>query len=211
MTRREFITLLGGAAVAWPLAARAQQSAMPVIGFLGTTSFENNVERLRTFRQALKETGHAEGENVAIEYRWADGQYDRLPALAGELVRRQVTVIASAEGPVSAFAALIGSGAFMTSHRELLIEMAARHRLPALYPLREYAADGGLMSYGTSISNAYHQAGIYAGRLLKGEKPGDLPVIQSSKFEFVLNVRTAKALGLDVPDRLLALADEVIE
>jgi ABC-type uncharacterized transport system substrate-binding protein len=138
-------------------------------------------------------------------------------AIGQELIIVEVGSNREIENAFAAFAqrgagaALIGSGAFMTSHRELLIEMAARHRLPALYPLREYAADGGLMSYGTSISNAYHQAGIYAGRLLKGEKPGDLPVIQSSKFEFVLNVRTAKALGLDVPDRLLALADEVIE
>jgi ABC-type uncharacterized transport system substrate-binding protein len=326
MRRREFITLLGGAA-AWPLAARAQQP-MPVIGFLGTTSLENNVERLRTFRQALKETGHVEGENVAIEYRWADGQYDRLPALTGELVRRQVTVIASAEGPVSAFAAkaatttipvvfivsddpvrlglvaslarpggnltginfvsaelvtkrlellrelvpgvarvavivnpadttntetmlrdvepaaralgweirilkadtsgaidaafatlarerpdalLVGSSAFFSSRRIQLVQLAARHALPATYVGRQYAEVGGLMSYGANLNEAWRQLGLYTGRVLKGAKAADLPVVQASKFELVINHQTARMLGLTVPPTLLATADEVIE
>jgi ABC-type uncharacterized transport system substrate-binding protein len=326
MKRREFISLLGGAA-AWPLAARAQQP-MPVIGFLGTTSLENNVERLRTFRQALKETGHVEGENVAIEYRWADGQYDRLPALTGELVRRQVTVIASAEGPVSAFAAkaatttipivfivsddpvrlglvaslarpggnltginfvsaelvtkrlellrelvpgvarvavivnpadttntetmlrdvepaaralgweirilkadtsgaidaafatlarerpdalFVGSSAFFSSRRIQLVQLAARHALPATYVGRQYAEVGGLMSYGANLNEAWRQLGLYTGRVLKGAKPTDLPVMQASKFELVINHQTARMLGLTVPPTLLATADEVIE
>ena len=327
MKRREFITLLGGAA-AWPLAARAQQAALPVIGFLGTTSLENNVERLRTFRQGLKETGHVEGENVAIEYRWADGQYDRLPALAGELVRRQVTVITSAEGPVSAFAAkaatttipivfavaddpvrlglvaslarpggnltginfvstelvakrlellrelmpgvarvavivnpadttntetmlrdvepaaralgweiqilkadtsgaidaafatlararpdalFVGSSPFFTSRRIQLVQLAARHVLPATYVGRQYAEVGGLMSYGANLNEAWRQLGLYTGRVLKGAKPADLPVVQSSKFELVINAQTARMLNLTVPDKLLVAADEVIE
>jgi putative tryptophan/tyrosine transport system substrate-binding protein len=326
--RREFITLLGGAAAAWPLGARAQQAALPVIGFLGTTSLENNVERLRTFRQGLKETGHVEGENVAIEYRWADGQYDRLPALAGELVRRQVTVIASAEGPVSAFAAkaatttipivfavaddpvrlglvaslarpggnltginfvstelvakrlellrelmpgvarvavmvnpadttntetmlrdvepaaralgweirilkadtsgaidaafatlarerpdalFVGSSPFFTSRRIQLVQLAARHALPATYVGRQYAEVGGLMSYGANLNEAWRQLGLYTGRVLKGAKPADLPVVQASKFELVINHQTARMLGLTVPPTLLATADEVIE
>jgi len=328
LNRREVMMLLGGAAATWPLAARAQQPATPVIGFLGTTSLENSVERLRTFRQALKETGHVEGENVAIEYRWADGQYDRLPALAGELVRRQVTVIASAEGPVSAFAAkaattmipivfavaddpvrlglvaslarpggnltginfvstelvakrlellrelmpgvarvavivnpadttntetmlrdvepaaralgweiqilkadtsgaidaafatlararpdalFVGSSPFFTSRRIQLVQLAARHVLPATYVGRQYAEVGGLMSYGANLNEAWRQLGLYTGRVLKGAKPADLPVVQSSKFELVINAQTARMLGLTVPPSLLALADEVIE
>ena len=299
-----------------------------MIGFLGTTSLENNVERLRTFRQALKETGHVEGENVAIEYRWADGQYDRLPALASELVRRQVTVIASAEGPVSAFAAkaatttipivfavaddpvrlglvaslarpggnltginfvstelvakrlellrelmpgvarvavivnpadttntetmlrdvepaaralgweirilkadtsgaidaafatlarerpdalFVGSSPFFTSRRIQLVQLAARHALPATYVGRQYAEVGGLMSYGANLNEAWRQLGLYTGRVLKGAKPADLPVVQASKFELVINHQTARMLGLTVPPTLLATADEVIE
>jgi putative ABC transport system substrate-binding protein len=325
--RRDFVTLLGGAAAAWPLAARAQHAALPVIGFLGTTSLENSMERLRTFRQGLKETGYVEGDNVAIEYRWADGQYDRLPALASELVRRQVTVIVSAEGPVSAFAAkaatttipivfavaddpvrlglvaslarpdsnltginfvstelvakrlellravpgvahvavivnpadttstetmlrdvepaaravgweirilkadtsgaidaafatlarerpdalFVGSSPFFTSRRIQFVQLAARHALPATYVGRQYAEVGGLMSYGANLNEAWRQLGLYTGRVLKGAKPTDLPVVQASKFELVINHQTARMLGLTVPPTLLALADEVIE
>jgi len=325
--RRKFITLVGSAAV-WPLGARAQNAALPVIGFLGTTSLENSVERLRTFRQGLKETGYVEGDNVAIECRWADGQYDRLPARASELVRRQVTVIASAEGPVSAFAAkaatttipivfavaddpvrlglvaslarpdsnltginfvstelvakrlvflrelvpgvahvavivnpadttntetmlrdvepaartvgweirtlkadtsgaidaafatlarerpdalFVGSSPFFTSRRIQLVQLAARHALPATYVGRQYAEVGGLMSYGANLNEAWRQLGLYTGRVLKGAKPADLPVVQASKFELVINHQTARMLGLTVPPTLLALADEVIE
>ena len=327
MKRREFITLLGGAAAAWPLAARAQQSALPVIGFLGATSFDDNADRLRTFRQALKEIGYVEGENVAVEYRWADGQYDRLSALAGELVRRQVTVIAAA-GPVPAFAAksatttipivfvvsddpvrlglvaslarpggnltginfvstelvakqlellrelvpgaarvtvmvnpadatntetilrdvepavraigwqiqvlkadtsqaidaafatfarerpdalFVGSSPFFTARRVQLVQLTAYHRVPATYVGRQYTEIGGLMSYGASLTDAMRQMGVYTGRILKGAKPADLPVVQASKFELVINHQTARMLGLTVPDKLLAAADEVIE
>jgi len=327
--RRQFITLIGGAAAAWPLAARAQQSGpMPVIGFLGATSFDGSAERLRAFRQSLKEIGYVEGENVAIDYRWAQSQYDRLPALAGELVRRQVTVIASAEGPTSAFAAkaasttipivfivsddpvrlglvaslarpggnltginffsaelaakrlellrelvpaatrvavlvnpadatntettlrdvepaaralgrqiqvlnasssreidaafasfarelpdalFIGSSPFFSSRRIQLVQLAARHAVPAIYVGRQYVEVGGLMSYGASLTDAWRQLGIYTGRILKGAKPADLPVVQSSKFELVINAQTARMLGLTVPDKLLVAADEVIE
>jgi putative tryptophan/tyrosine transport system substrate-binding protein len=330
MRRRAFIAMLGGAAVAWPLAARAQQSGpMPVIGFLGATSFDGNAERLRAFRQSLKEIGYVEGENVAIEYRWAEGQYDRLPALAGELVRRQVAVIASAEGPATAFAAkaasttipivfsvsddpvrlglvaslarpggnltginflstelaakrlellrelvpaatrvavlvnpadatntetilrdvepaaralgwqiqvlnastsreidaafatfvrapadalFVGSSPFYgTSRRIQLVQLAARHAVPAVYVGRQYVEVGGLMSYGANLTDAWRQLGTYVGRILKGASPADLPVIQSSKFELVINHQTARMLGLTVPDKLLVAADEVIE
>jgi putative ABC transport system substrate-binding protein len=325
MRRRELITLIGGAAVTWPLAARGQQPAMPVVGFLRSTSLVNATDLVTAFRQGLKEAGFVEGQNVAIEFRSAEDQVDRLPALVADFIRRPVAVIvgntpsarvakavtttvpivfSTGSDPVKdglvaslnrpggnvtgvvfisavlaakrlellrqlvpkakilgllvnpntpdtqaerrdllaaaqaigqpfiildissdsdiepAFATFVqrgvgalftGGGAFMFSNRERLVALAARHGLPASYVLREYPMAGGLMSYGASISDAYRQAGIYAGRILKGEKPADLPVMQSTKFEFVINLKTAKALGLDVPAQLLALADEVIE
>ena len=326
MRRREFITLLGGSA-ACPFAARAQQGTMPVIGFLHSASPDGNADRVRTFRQGLKETGFVEGENVAIEYRWADSQVERLPALATELVRRGVAVIV-VFGPVVAFAAkaatttipivfvvpedpvrlglvtnlarpggnltginffpaevtgkrlellrelvpaavriavlveptnptstestlrdvegasramglqmqvfkvstsreidavfegfvrerpdalLAPISAFLMDRRVQLALQAAICRVPATYALREFVEAGGLMSYGASLRDAYRQVGTYAGRILKGAKPADLPVVQATKFELVINAQTARMLGLDVPHSLLARADEVIE
>ena len=327
MRRRDFVTLLGGAAVTWPLAARAQQSAMPVIGFLHPASLEAFAENLRGFRQGLKETGYVEGENVAFEFRWADGQLGRLPEFAADLVRRRVAVIATASPP-AAFAAkeatatipivfgmaqdpvklglvtslarpggnltginflltelaakrlellremvpaakrlavlvnpaqaintestleevqagaeamglqirvlnvgtnreidaafagfeherpdalFVGSGTLFVGRRVQLTQWAAHHRMPASYPGREYVEAGGLMSYGSNTTQAYRQVGAYVGRILKGAKPADLPVVQSSKFELVINQQTARTLGLTVPPSLLAIADEVIE
>jgi putative tryptophan/tyrosine transport system substrate-binding protein len=323
MRRRAFITLLSGA-VAWPLAARAQQPAMPVIGFLDTRAPDAMTDRLRVFRQSLKEAGFVEGQDVTIEYRSSEDQ-TRLPLLVADLLRRQVALIvgntpaalaakaatttvpivfATGGDPVrdglvanlnrpggnvtgvsfishelaakqlgllrelrpgaariavlvdpqwpltepfvsqvrsaasameqqidvlyvssdreieSAFTTLIqrgagalhvGVGVFLVSQRERIVALAARHRIPAIYNSREWVAAGGLMSYGTSTTDAYRQAGIYAGRILKGEKPGDLPVILPTKFEFVINLKTAKALGLEIPPMLLGRADEVIE
>jgi putative tryptophan/tyrosine transport system substrate-binding protein len=322
--RREVITLIGGAA-AWPIAARAQQPAMPVIGFLRSTSLAFSAPLVEAFRQGLTAAGFNEGQNVAIEYRFADNQLGRLPGLVDELIRLPVAVIvanvnaalaaqaattrvpivfatgsdpvvdglvaslnrpggnvtgvsfvsgllgpkrfdilrqlvpaapimamlvgtdalegrierrdvelaAQALGqqliiaPVSsegefdgAFTSIVGRGAkgllvgtgpFLTSNRERVVALAARHAIPAIYALRESVLVGGLMSYGSNLAEAYRQTGIYAGRILKGEKPADLPVMQSTKFELVINLKTAKALGLTVPPTLLALADEVIE
>jgi putative ABC transport system substrate-binding protein len=326
MRRREFITLFGGAAAAaWPLAARAQQPAMPVIGYLRSSSFEGAQHMVAGFRQGLREAGYIEGQNVAIEFISAEGRRDRLPALVADLVRRPVALIvgngvsaqaakaattsvpiifvyggdpindglvasinrpggnvtgmtflgapiggkrfellhelvpqadviavlvdpnnpsiatevndveaavralgrtivvgkATSEREIEAAFAMfvqrgvgalyVGGGAFFNSQRKRIIALAARHTLPAIFQLREFVADGGLMSYGTSQSDAYRQAGIYAGRILKGTKPADLPVLQPTKFDLVINLKTAKALGLKIPDKLLALADEVIE
>ena len=326
MRRREFITLVGGAAAAWPLAARAQQAAMPVIGFLHGASPVAWTDQLRGFHRGLKDAGFVESENVAIVYRWAEGQYDRLPALVADLTRRQVTVLVaittlgalaakaatttipivflSAEDPVTlglvaslarpggnltginifttelvakrlellrelvpgavrvavlvnpaypdselmvrdvaaaaramglqiqvlnastsreinaAFANLVherpdalfvGGEPFLNSRRVQLVHLASRHAVPATYPLRDYAEVGGLMSYGPNIADAFRQVGVYTGRILKGTKPADLPVVQASKFELVINAETARMLGLEIPPTLLARADEVIE
>jgi putative ABC transport system substrate-binding protein len=325
MRRREFITLLGGTAAAWPFAARAQQPTMPVVGFLRSATLADVPHWVAAFRQGLKEAGFVEGQNVAIEFRSADNQLDRLPALVADLIRQPVAVIvgntdaalaakaatttvpivfASGSDPVrdglvaslnrpggnvtglvyfaavlgakrlellrqlvpgattiavlvnpntplteaerkdvqaaaqaigqqliifdissdrdieTAFAAfvqrgagalLVGTGGFLNSNRERIAAMANRHALPASYSQREGVVAGGLMSYGPSISDAYRQAGIYSGRILNGEKPADLPVIRSTKFELVLNLKTAKALGLTIPPSLLVAADEVIE
>jgi putative ABC transport system substrate-binding protein len=325
MKRREFITLLGGAAAAWPLGVRAQQPAMPVIGFLGSESPDAWASRVRAFHQGLGETGYVEGKNVAVEYRWAVGQEDRLPALAADLVRRQVAVIvanglavaaskaATATIPVvfqiggdpvaaglvrslsrpagnltgatslnvelgpkklellhdvvpaakdiaalvnpagpnvgtdarefqaaarafglelhilhastqrdfeTVFASLvqlragglvIGTDAFLNTQAERLAELSVLHAVPSVFQFREFVAAGGLMSYGDSITERSRQVGIYTGRILKGEKPGDLPVQQATKIELFINLKTAKALGLTVPLPLLTRADEVIE
>jgi putative ABC transport system substrate-binding protein len=322
MSRREFIALLGTVA-AWPLSARAQQSAMPVIGFLGVAPASSYVSRLEGLRSGLRDLGYIEGSNAVFAFQWADSPA-QLPQLAAELAKREVTVIvtsgntatraaktatssipivfSAADDPVKlgfvasfnrpggnvtgvslisgalgpkrlellrglvpnamvigvlmnpknpaedirgeqaaaraigqrivvldassaaeieqAFAAiasqradalLVNADALFTAERELLVALAARYRVPAIYAWREFAEAGGLMSYGTNLNRSYHQVGTYVGRILKGEKPADLPVMQPTNFEFMINLRTAKALGLDVPDRLLALADEVIE
>jgi putative tryptophan/tyrosine transport system substrate-binding protein len=327
MKRRDFITLIGGAA-AWPLAARAQQPAMPVIGFLHLTSLETNRENLAAFRRGLGETGYIEDRNVAIEYRWAQGRNDRLPTMAAELVRRQVSVIVVLESTNGALAAkaatqtipivfmqgadsvqigLVGSlsrpggnltgfdlllaetagkrlellldlvprarsiaylrnptnpvfaesetrevqvaaqalgvhlllvdasrpseietafadlvkqradalqvssDGFLLTHPDQIVALAARNAVPAIYAWRQAMAVGGLVSYGTNILDAWRQAGIYTGRILKGEKPADLPVQQVTKIELIINLKTARALSLDVPTSLLLRADEVIE
>jgi putative tryptophan/tyrosine transport system substrate-binding protein len=326
LRRRDFFTLLGSGVAAWPLAARAQQAAMPVVGLLSGSSLVGRTHMLTAFLRGLRESGYVEGENVAIEYRWAQDQYDRLPDLAANLVRRRVAVIAAIDtaGAIAAKAAtttvpvvfasggdpvreglvaslsrpggnvtgvsflstetgpkllglllellpgatriaalvdpkwpiteafvvdvraaaaaigkpidvlhvssgsdldavfasfaqkpvdalVVGPSPLLNSRRLQIATLAAYHRVPAIYSLREFVEAGGLMSYGASITDTQRQAGIYAGRILKGEKPADLPVMQSAKFEFVINLNTAKAFGLSFPPGLLAIADEVIE
>jgi ABC-type uncharacterized transport system substrate-binding protein len=323
--RREFITLLGGVA-AWPLAAHAQQTAMPVVGFLNGASPDGYAPYVAAFRQGLREAGTVEGQNVTIEYRWAEGHYDRLPALAADLIQRKVTVIAATSSPAaraakaatstvpivfttgddpiklglvaslnrpggnvtgvsnlivelgskqlgllrelapsttaiavltnpnfpgterqlrdveaaarvlglqlmvlrassereietafatmarqSGVALLLGVDPFFVERRDHIVALAARHAIPAIYPVREFAVAGGLMSYGSHFADSYRQAGVYTGRIVRGEKPGDLPVQRSTKFEFLINFNTAKALGLAVPNSMQLLADEVIE
>jgi len=322
--RRKFLATLGGAA-AWPLVARAQQSAMPVIGYLHSASPEPYSSMMAAFRHGLAEAGYVDGQNVTIDYRWAEGQFDHLPALAAELVAHRPAVLVAAGGDVSAVAAkaatttvpivftigadpvksglvaslnrpsgnltgvtfftitlgpkrlemlrelqpkagkiamlvnpkslnpdakevqeaaralgqsvhvldaasegeldtafrslaqerddalIVVSNPLFTSRREQIVTLANYQRIPAIYPLREYVASGGLVSYGASIKDAYRQSGVYAGRLLKGATPADLPVMQPTKFELVINLKTAKALGIAVPPTLLARADEVIE
>jgi ABC-type uncharacterized transport system substrate-binding protein len=328
MKRREFITVLGGAAATWPLAARAQQPAMPVVGFLNSQSPDTLADRLRGFHRGLKENGFVEGENVSIDYRWAENQVDRLPVLAAELVRRRVAVIATSGGPGVVLAAkaatttipivfvvpedpvrsglvtslarpdgnatginlltlelvakrlellremvpgavrvavlvnqanaafaettskdmepaaramglqiqflkastsreidaafvtlarqrpdalFVGNDPFFTSRRVQLANAAAHHSILATFGSREIVEAGGLMSYGVNIVDGWHQLGTYVGRILKGAKPTELPVVQSSKFELVINAQTARTLGLTVPEKLLVAADEVIE
>jgi ABC-type uncharacterized transport system substrate-binding protein len=326
MRRRDFITLLGGVAAAWPLAASAQQTAVPVVGFLSAVSEAATVKHQVQFRRGLRETGFVPGQNVAVEYRWAEGQYDRLPGMAADLVRRKVDVIV-AQGPPAALAArtatttipivfavgidpvaaglvesfnrpggnatgstlisgplgqkrleilrelvpkakvvamvvnpfspdappeirdvqataranglqlsllnastaaeldtaftaletrrpdalLVGGDPFYLVQAPKIIERIDRAGLVAVHAFREFTEVGGLVSYGTNIANTYRQVGIYVGRILKGAKPTDLPVIQATKFELIINLKTAKALRLQISDRLLSLADEVIE
>jgi putative tryptophan/tyrosine transport system substrate-binding protein len=324
--RRDFITVVAGSAIARPIAARAQQSALPAVGFLNTVSAVPFARMADGFRQGLHELGYAEGQNVTIEYRWAEGHIDQLPALATDLVDRRVAVIAATGGPAAglaakaatstipivfvsgadpvkagliasfnrpggnitgisplssalgskrleilhtlvpkvtaigilvnpnydaavqvhdaqiaadaialqvkilnassvadidaAFASLkqqaisalfVANDPYLDSHRDQIIALAARNAIPAMYYNREYATAGGLISYGANIVDAYRQAGVYCGRILKGGKPGDLPVLQPTNFELIINLKTAKALGLEVPPQLIALADEVIE
>jgi putative ABC transport system substrate-binding protein len=326
MRRREFIGLLGGATAAWPFAAHGQQAGMPVIGFMSSRSPQDSMYLLAAFRQGLGETGFIEGQNVAIEFRWAQGQYQRLQAFAADLVSRQVVVLTAVGGETSALAAkqatstipivfvstdpvklglvesynrpggnatgsflattemepkrfgllhelvpgvpligallnpnvpeaarqlseldqagravgarlfvakagdddglnaafslllqqgigalLVAADAYFDTRRDRIIAFATQNRLPAVYHFREYAFAGGLISYGPSVTDAYRQAGIYTGRILKGEKPADLPVVQPTKFDFVINMKTARMLGLEIPPTMLARADEVIE
>jgi putative ABC transport system substrate-binding protein len=327
LRRRNFVGLVGAAA-AWPLAARTQQAPMPIVGWLGARSPQESASVVAAFQKGLNEMGYVEGKNVAIEYRWAHLQYDRLPVLAADLVARRVSVIAATGGGVSPLAAksatatipivfvagdldpvnsglvtslnrpggnitgvallltvlaakrlellrelvpnaavigvlvnptnpgaaaetkdvqeaaralgielhvlsantdgdldtafanlvqrrvgalLIGNDSFFISRREQIVAMAARHAIPTMFFVREFAAAGGLISYGTSNVDAYRLVGVYVGRILKGEKPADLPIMQPTKFDLVINLKTAKALGLEVPAKLLALADEAIE
>jgi putative ABC transport system substrate-binding protein len=299
MRRREFITFLSSAAAAWPMTVRGQQPSLPLIGVLSSGPAKLREDQSDGLQRGLKEAGFAEGENLSILYRGADGHYDRLPALAAELVSRSVAVIATAGGPVAALAAksattaipivfaavsdpvksglvaslnhpggnvtgnagltieldakrlddlfaaaknlgrelvvlrtddgpsieaafatlakrkivgvLVGADVLFNDHRQQVVSLAARYAMTSIYPWREYVSAGGLMSYGPNLSEGYRLSGLYVGRILKGEKPDDLPVIQPAKFELAINLKTAKTLGIVVPPTIIARADEVIE
>jgi ABC-type uncharacterized transport system substrate-binding protein len=232
MNRRDLMTLLGGA-VAWPVAARAQQAALPVVGFVGAGSSETSADVLAAFRQGLRKTGYVEGQSVTIEYHWLQGQYERLPMLMADLARRPVAVIVAmadtlalpakaatttipivfATGADPVALGLVGSlnrpGGNLTGVTNLTLTL--RYAMPAIFQTREFVVAGGLMSYLTNRSDGFRQAGVYTGRILKGEKPADMPIQQNTKIELVINLKTAKALGLTVPLALLTRADEVIE
>jgi putative ABC transport system substrate-binding protein len=193
MRRRQFIAGLGSA-VAWPMVARAQQPATPVIGYLSAQSADDDYKDVTVpFLQGLKETGYVEGQNVAVEYRYAENRFD-------------ATFSEQRVGAV-----FVGISTFFNRRKEQLAALSARYALPAMFPLREFALAGGLISYGTSLGYVVHQSGIYTGRILKGDKPVDLPVQQITKIDLVINLKTAKALGLTIPETLLATADEVIQ
>ena len=225
MRRRDFIRALGGVAAGWPLTARAQLSAMPVIGFLDSRSIETVGNRLRGFRQGLSEDGYGEGRNVAIEYRWAENQLDRIPELAGDLVHRSVNVIVASGGQPVNLAAKAATTTipvvFLSPQDPVKVGLVTslarpsaiggRYTIPATYAGREYSEVGGLISYGSDIADAYRQVGVYCGHILKGAKVSELPVVQSSKLEIVVNAQTARMLGLFISPQLLARADEVIE
>ena len=198
-SRREFISLLGGAA-ACPVAARAQP-AMPVVGFVNAGS--TDAPLAAAFRKGLNEAGYVEGQNVTMEYRWLEGQFDRLPAMIDAALAALIEQRAGA--------LLVTASPFFFTRADYLIGLVARHALPAVYWRREIAEAGGLMSYGSSTAELYDQVGVYAGKILNGAKPADLPFLQPTKFEFVINAKTARALGIKVSDNLLSLADEVIE
>jgi ABC-type uncharacterized transport system substrate-binding protein len=195
LKRREFISLVGGAAAAWPVAARAQPAAMPVIGYLHSASAAAFAHLMPAFHKGLNEAGYVEGQNVVIEYRWAEGHNDRLASIA--------------KRHVDAF--LISPEALFVARRVQILTLAARHVVSAIYHRREFVEAGGLMSYGSNFADQFHLTGIYAGRILKGENPADMPVQLPTKFDFVINMQTARTLGIDVPTTLLARADEVIE
>src|SRR5262245_7939800 len=209
MRRREFITLLGGAA-AWPVAAGAQQQPLPIIGFLNGSSADAYAPQVGSFRQGLKQAGYVEGETVAIEYRWANGQYNRLPELANDLVKRQVAVIAATGTPANVVAksATTTIPVVFTAGSD---PVPMLHSLPTVYQYHPFIEAGGLISYGGSITDSYRLAGVYVGRILKGERPADLPVQQSTTVELIINLKSAKALGLTVPLPLIGRADELIE
>jgi ABC-type uncharacterized transport system substrate-binding protein len=208
--RREFIWLVGSTSI-WPRGARAQKPAKPVVGFLNVGKSDTNAFLQTAFRRGLTEAGYIDGQNVTVEYHWAEGHFDRLPGLAADLVHRQVSVIAATRLRLRAGGLLVGTGEFLRSRAEQIVVLATRQNLPAIYQYREFAKAGGLISYGTSLSDSYRQAGVYVARILKGERPGDLPVLQATKFELVINLKTAKALSLTIPPGVLAIADEVIE
>ena len=229
ITRRYFVSCVGGAAAGWPLTARAQQPTLPVVGFLNAASPESFAHVVRAFRLGLNETGYVEDRNVTIEYRWAGDQYDRLPALAADLVHRRVSVIATGSNIVAAMAAKAASTTipivFLMGTDPVKSGLVASLNRPggnitgvttlnmelAIYFSRDWAVAGGLMSYGPPATDQGRQAGIYVGRILKGEKPADLPVARSTRLEFVINLATARAIGIEVPATLLSISDEVIE